>query len=171
MLCLSPDQVSSRGPVLASCFSELSIGIWRPKNLRPAPRIWCWILVNLDMKHTHNDGHFNCTLSYLAFVCKYILIFSSSWEGYCLESFAKLLLYHFLFYVISFLFHPFTPKISWVILLTVCHLNFYDVSLEKLLFDELINPLCETYLYLHHLSAWDCLDIVRRNSVMATHGI
>lgn len=31
--------VSSRGPVLASCFSELSIGIWRPKNLRPAPRI------------------------------------------------------------------------------------------------------------------------------------
>ncbi|PFX16947.1 F-box/WD repeat-containing protein 9-like isoform X1 [Stylophora pistillata] len=31
--------VSSRGPVLASCFSELSIGIWRPKNLRPAQRI------------------------------------------------------------------------------------------------------------------------------------
>ncbi|KAJ7386399.1 F-box/WD repeat-containing protein 9 [Desmophyllum pertusum] len=31
--------VSSRGSVLASCSSDLSIGIWRPKTLRPDPTI------------------------------------------------------------------------------------------------------------------------------------
>ena len=36
--------------------------------------------------------------------------------------------------------NPFTPKISSVILLTFCHTNFYNVSLEKLVLDQQIIP-------------------------------
>ena len=32
------------------------------------------------------------------------------------------------------------------------------------------NPLIDIFLYSHHLSAWYCVDIVRRNSVLVTHG-
>ena len=32
------------------------------------------------------------------------------------------------------------------------------------------NPLIDLFLYSHHLSAWYCIDIVRRNSVLVTHG-
>ena len=35
---------------------------------------------------------------------------------------------------------PFTPKISSVILLTFCHTNFYDVSLENLVLNQQIIP-------------------------------
>ena len=32
------------------------------------------------------------------------------------------------------------------------------------------NPPVDIFLYSHHLSAWYCIDIVRRNSVLVTHG-
>ena len=32
------------------------------------------------------------------------------------------------------------------------------------------NPMIDISLYSHHLSAWYCIDIVRRNSVLVTHG-
>ena len=33
------------------------------------------------------------------------------------------------------------------------------------------NPVIDIFLSSHYLSAWYCTDIVRRNSVMVTHGI
>ena len=50
------------------------------------------------------------------------------------------------------LFNLFTPKISFLILLTVCH-----TVLMMLLF-----------LYSQHLSACYCIDNIRRNSVLVT---
>ena len=32
------------------------------------------------------------------------------------------------------------------------------------------NPIIDFFLYSHHLSALYCIDIVRRNSVLVTHG-
>ena len=32
------------------------------------------------------------------------------------------------------------------------------------------NTVIGTFIYLHHLFALDCMDIVRRNSVLVTHG-
>ena len=54
-----------------------------------------------------------------------------------------------------------TPKISLVILLTVCHIVL-DVSFENLVLDQLIIPLLIVF--------FNCLDIVRRNSVLVTPG-
>ena len=62
------------------------------------------------------------------------------------------------------------PSISLVILLTVCN------SILRVLFGriwywrDLNNPLIDIFLYSHQLSAWYCIDIVRRNSVLVTHG-
>ena len=33
------------------------------------------------------------------------------------------------------------------------------------------NPVIDIFLSSHYLSAWYCTDIVRKNSVMVTHGI
>ena len=32
------------------------------------------------------------------------------------------------------------------------------------------NPIIDIFLYSHHLSAWYCIDVARRNSVLVTHG-
>ena len=61
------------------------------------------------------------------------------------------------------------PKISLVILLTICQMIF--IMLARGIW-YLINWLSQNwyFLYSHHLSAWYCIDIVRRNSVLVTHG-
>ena len=62
------------------------------------------------------------------------------------------------------------PNISLVILLTVCD------SILRVLFGrirywrDINNPLIDIFLYFHHLFAWYCIDVVRRNSVLVTHG-
>ena len=58
--------------------------------------------------------------------------------------------------------NPLTPKISLVILLTVCHTVLV----------MLVWRICPRwyFLYSRHLYAWYCIDIVRRNSVLVTHG-
>ena len=53
-------------------------------------------------------------------------------------------------------FNPFNPKISLIILLTVCD-TILMVLVPLLIFISIIN-----------LSALYCIDIVRRNSILAT---
>ena len=49
--------------------------------------------------------------------------------------------------------------------------SFYDVSSENLVLDQLLIPnLTDSFLYSHHLHTWYCTDILRRNSVLVTHG-
>ena len=62
------------------------------------------------------------------------------------------------------LLNPFTPKIFYVILLTVCH-TILMMSVQRIW-----NSLNLTFLSSHHSMAWYCIDIVRRNSVLVTHG-
>ena len=67
------------------------------------------------------------------------------------------------------LIYPFTPKISIVILFTVC------CTILVMLFGEFglgstNNPLVDIFIYSHHLSAWYCIYIVRRSSVLVTRG-
>ena len=45
-----------------------------------------------------------------------------------------------------------------------------DVSLENLVLDQLIIPKFIFFFFSHHLSASYCIDIVRINSVLDTHG-
>ena len=48
--------------------------------------------------------------------------------------------------------------------------NFYDVCLKNLVLDQLINYLLvDIFLFSHHISAWNCINIVRRNFVPVTH--
>ena len=42
---------------------------------------------------------------------------------------------------------------------------------RELSIGSITNPLIDIFLYSHHLSAWYCIDIVRRNSVLITHGV
>ena len=49
--------------------------------------------------------------------------------------------------------------------------NSFDVSSEKLGIGSAINPLIDIFLHSHHLSAWYCTDIVRRNSFLVTYGV
>ena len=49
--------------------------------------------------------------------------------------------------------------------------NSYNVSSENLILDQLINPKLIFFLYSHHSSGWYCIDIVRRYSVLVTHGL
>ena len=52
---------------------------------------------------------------------------------------------------------------------TVCHSHY--VSLENLELDKIIiKTVIYIFLYPHCLSAWYCIDIVRRNSLLVTHG-
>ena len=66
-------------------------------------------------------------------------------------------------------FHPLTPRISIVILLTVCHSILVMLVLRIWCW---INwktlKLISIFLYSHHLSDWYCIDIVRRSSVLVT---
>ena len=61
-----------------------------------------------------------------------------------------------------------TSKISFVILLNVCHKVL--VMLVLRINGSTNNPLTDIFLYSHHLSTWYCIDIVRRNSVLVTYG-
>ena len=62
---------------------------------------------------------------------------------------------------------PFTPKISIVILLTVS-LKIIIMLVWRICYGSTNNPLINIFLYSCHLSAWCCIDIVRRNSVLVT---
>ena len=57
---------------------------------------------------------------------------------------------------------PFSTKT----LLVILPYNSNDVSFENLVSDQLIIPLIDIFLYSHDLSARQCIDIVRRNSVL-----
>ena len=48
--------------------------------------------------------------------------------------------------------------------------NSCDVISENLVLDQLIISKIDIFLYSHHLSSKHCIDIVRRNSLLATHG-
>ena len=63
-----------------------------------------------------------------------------------------------------FSINPLTPKISLVILLTVC--DSYYVSLEILVSDQLVIPL----LIFLFILITRLRDTVRRNSVLVIHG-
>ena len=61
------------------------------------------------------------------------------------------------------------PSISLVILLTVCN-SILRVLFGRIWYWDLNNPLIDIFLYFHQLlSAWYCIDIVRRNSFLVSH--
>ena len=66
-------------------------------------------------------------------------------------------------------FNPLTPKISLVILCIVWHVIFM-MLVWRIGVGSTNNPLIYIFLYSHNLLAWYCIDIVRRNSVLVTHG-
>ena len=66
-------------------------------------------------------------------------------------------------------FNPLIFKISLVILLTVCQMILI-MLVWRICIGSTYNPLLDIFLYSHHVSAWYCIDIVRRNSVLVTHG-
>ena len=66
-------------------------------------------------------------------------------------------------------FNPLTPKISSVILLTVCRTVLEMLVLEFGI-GSTYNPLIHIFLYSHHLSGCYCIDFVRRNYVLVAHG-
>ena len=65
--------------------------------------------------------------------------------------------------------NPLTPKISLVILLTVCH-TVLVMLVWRICIGSIYNPLHDMFLYSHPSSAWYRIDVVRRNSVLVTHG-
>ena len=65
----------------------------------------------------------------------------------------------------------FIPKILFVILLTVCHTILMLVWRIWCWIHYYCNPLIYNFLYSHFSSAWYCIDIVRRNSVLVTRDI
>ena len=68
------------------------------------------------------------------------------------------------------LLNPLTPMISLAILLTASH-TVLVMLVWRIGIRSTYNPLADIYIfYSHHLSARYCIDIVRRNSVLVTHG-
>ena len=65
--------------------------------------------------------------------------------------------------------NPLTPKISLEILFTVL-IQFLWCCFGEFGNGSAYNSLAYNILYSLHLSAWYCLDIVRRNSLLVTHG-
>ena len=63
-------------------------------------------------------------------------------------------------------FHCFTPMLSFVILLTVC--QTLPIILVWRVWSGIKWWSTDIFLYSHHLSIWDCIYIVRRNSVLVT---
>ena len=57
------------------------------------------------------------------------------------------------------------PTLCLKITITICL-----VSVENLVLDQLIIPFIDIFLYSHYLSAYYCIDIVRRNSVLVGCG-
>ena len=64
--------------------------------------------------------------------------------------------------------NPLTPKISLVILLTVCH-TVLVMLVWRICIESTYNPLHDMLLYSHPSSAWYPIDVVRRNYVLVTH--
>ena len=71
--------------------------------------------------------------------------------------------------VCTFLINPLTPKISLVILLTVCRTVLVMLVWRIWCWIKLWS-LNWYFLYSHQFSAWHCIDILRRISVLVTHG-
>ena len=65
-------------------------------------------------------------------------------------------------------FNPFIPKISLVILLTVYH-TILLMLVWRIWYWMNYNYPNWYFPLVHHLSAWYCIDIVRRNSLLVTH--
>ena len=63
----------------------------------------------------------------------------------------------------------FNPLTQVVILLTVCHTALM-MFVWKFGIGSTYIPLIYIFLYSYHLSARYCIDIVRKNSVLVTHG-
>ena len=63
----------------------------------------------------------------------------------------------------------FNPLTQVVILLTVCRTALM-MFVEKFGIGSTYIPLIYIFLYSYHLSARYCIDIVRKNSVLVTHG-
>ena len=61
----------------------------------------------------------------------------------------------------------FTSSNLMKILLTVCH-SFSAKFVLRIWYWITIYPIIDNFLYSHHLAAWRCFDIVRRNSVLVT---
>ena len=66
-------------------------------------------------------------------------------------------------------FNPLTPKITLLILLTVCH-TVLVMLVWRIWVGSINSSLINVFLDSHYLPAWYCIDIVRRNSVLVTHG-
>ena len=66
--------------------------------------------------------------------------------------------------------NPLTPKILLVILPTVCQTILITLWCGEFGMGSISNPIIDIFLYYHHLSAWYCIDIVGRNSILITHG-
>ena len=64
--------------------------------------------------------------------------------------------------------HPSTSKILLVILLTVCH-TILLFELGEFGIRSTNHLLIDVFLHSHHLSAWYCIDIVMRKSVLVTN--
>ena len=64
----------------------------------------------------------------------------------------------------------FTPKISSVILLIICHAILMILVWRILGIGSTKNPLIAIFLYSHHFSAKYWIENVRRNSLLVTHG-
>ena len=64
----------------------------------------------------------------------------------------------------ALLINPFTPMILLVILLMLI------ILVGEFGIESYDNPLTDIFLFTRHLSTWDCVDIVRRNSVLVTAG-
>ena len=60
--------------------------------------------------------------------------------------------------------------ISSAILLTLCHTLLIILVWRIWYLIKWKNPPIDIFLYSHHLSTWDCIYIVRRNSVLVTVG-
>ena len=71
--------------------------------------------------------------------------------------------------VLLLIVNPSTPKISLVILLTVC-LKFVWCWFGECGVGSIYNSLINIFPYSHCLSVWYCVDIVRINSVLITYG-
>ena len=65
------------------------------------------------------------------------------------------------------LFSPFTPKISLVILLTVCH-TILQILFGKFGVGSTNNLLIDVFLLSHHLLVWYFIGTVRRKSFLVT---
>ena len=56
--------------------------------------------------------------------------------------------------------NPLTPKMSLVILLTVCQTVLVMLVGESGI-GSTYNPLIDIFIYSHHLSTWYCIDIIK----------